>query len=254
MKIITIILFFSLTSFANIIDDLNIYNAQKSYKEENYNEALQYLSKVKKEDSKVFYNLGNIFYKLGKYEEAIKEYKKVQNKDLLHNVNHNIANCYLMLENFDNAIKYYNKALVHENNQRTIYNLEMTKKKQIELNNRQIRSLNENVCEIQRKGLIEELTVDSIFDYFELDENTKLYQDRQMGIRSRNENSRLTVDDIQRSISIDEENKTTINESKKEFKMNSYFEEKFDNKNIDDAKTLIVPMKKGIVDDNKKAW
>ncbi len=254
MKIITIILFFSLTSFANIIDDLNIYNAQKSYEEKNYNEALQYLSKVKKEDSKVFYNLGNIFYKLGKYEEAIKEYKKVQNKDLLHNVNHNIANCYLMLENFDNAIKYYNKALVHENNQRTIYNLEMTKKKQIELNNRQIRSLNENVCEIQRKGLIEELTVDSIFDYFELDENTKLYQDRQMGIRSRNENSRLTVDDIQRSISIDEENKTTINESKKEFKMNSYFEEKFDNKNIDDAKTLIVPMKKGIVDDNKKAW
>lgn len=254
MKIITIILFFSLTSFANIIDDLNIYNAQKSYEEKNYNEALQYLSKVKKEDSKVFYNLGNIFYKLGKYEEAIKEYKKVQNKDLLHNVNHNIANCYLMLENFDNAIKYYNKALVHENNQRTIYNLEMTKKKQIELNNRQIRSLNENVCEIQRKGLIEELTVDSIFDYFELDENTKLYQDRQMGIRSRNENSRLTVDDIQRSISIDEENKTTTNESKKEFKMNSYFEEKFDNKNIDDAKTLIVPMKKGIVDDNKKAW
>jgi len=254
MKIITIILFFSLTSFANIIDDLNIYNAQKSYEEKNYNEALQYLSKVKKEDSKVFYNLGNIFYKLGKYEEAIKEYKKVQNKDLLHNVNHNIANCYLMLENFDNAIKYYNKALVHENNQRTIYNLEMTKKKQIELNNRQIRSLNENVCEIQRKGLIEELTVDSIFDYFELDENTKLYQDRQMGIRSRNENSRLTIDDIQRSISIDEENKTTTNESKKEFKMNSYFEEKFDNKNIDDAKTLIVPMKKGIVDDNKKAW
>ncbi len=254
MKIITIILFFSLTSFANIIDDLNIYNAQKSYEEKNYNEALQYLSKVKKEDSKVFYNLGNIFYKLGKYEEAIKEYKKVQNKDLLHNINHNIANCYLMLENFDNAIKYYNKALVHENNQRTIYNLEMTKKKQIELNNRQIRSLNENVCEIQRKGLIEELTVDSIFDYFELDENTKLYQDRQMGIRSRNENSRLTVDDIQRSISIDEENKTTTNESKKEFKMNSYFEEKFDNKNIDDAKTLIVPMKKGIVDDNKKAW
>ena len=254
MRIITIILFFSLTSFANIIDDLNIYNAQKSYEEKNYNEALQYLSKVKKEDSKVFYNLGNIFYKLGKYEEAIKEYKKVQNKDLLHNINHNIANCYLMLENFDNAIKYYNKALVHENNQRTIYNLEMTKKKQIELNNRQIRSLNENVCEIQRKGLIEELTVDSIFDYFELDENTKLYQDRQMGIRSRNENSRLTVDDIQRSISIDEENKTTTNESKKEFKMNSYFEEKFDNKNIDDAKTLIVPMKKGIVDDNKKAW
>ena len=37
--------------------------------------------------------------------------------------------------------------------------------------------------------------------------------------------------------------------------MNSYFEKKFENtEQLKDPKTLIVPMEKGIIDDNKKAW
>lgn len=256
MKIISIILFLTIALNGNIFDDMNIKNAKEAYEEKNYILALNSLNEVRNKNSRVYYNIGNILYKMQKYEEAILEYKKVVDKDLLHSANHNMANSYLMLEKLDEAIEFYNKALSHNNNQRTIYNLEMTKKKKLELSNRQIRDLNENVCEIQRKGLIEELTIDTIFDYFKIDENMKLYEDEQKGLTSKNENSRLTKDDKQLDIYI-AENKEDLKSSsnKKEFKMNSYFEKKFESsEEFQNAKTLIVPMEKGIVDDNKKAW
>ncbi len=256
MKIISIIILFTLTLYGNIFDDLNITDAQKAYEEKNYVQALNLLNKVRNQNSKIHYNIGNILYKMQKYEEAIIEYKKVIDSDLLHSANHNIANSYLMLENLDGAIEFYNKALTHDNNQRTLYNLEMTKKKKQQLSNRQIRDLNENVCEIQRKGLIEELTIDTIFDYFKIDENMKLYEDEQKGLTSKNENSRLTKDDNNLDIYIAKENEDLKSvRNKKEFKMNSYFEKKFENtEQLKDPKTLIVPMEKGIIDDNKKAW
>ncbi len=254
MKIVLSLLFLSMTLFGNIFEDFNIYNAQKEYEKQNYEKAFGHLSNIKKKDSKVYYNLGNTLYKMGKYEEAILEYSKVTNKDMQHIVNHNIANCHLKLENYEKAVEFYNKALVFKNDERTVYNLEMTKQKQKSLNDREIRDLNENVCEIQRKGIFEELKIDSIFDFYEIDENIKLFEDEQTGISTKNENSKITNNESN-EIYLDDKEKTKEELGKKEFKMNSYFDKKYDN-NLDlkDSKTLIVPMEKGIINDNKKAW
>ena len=116
MKIISIIILFTLTLYGNIFDDLNIKDAQKAYEEKNYVQALNLLNKVRNQNSKIHYNIGNILYKMQKYEEAIIEYKKVIDSDLLHSVIHNIANSYLMLENLDGAIEFYNKALKIQEN------------------------------------------------------------------------------------------------------------------------------------------
>lgn len=254
MKFIISLFLISMSLNANVLDDYNIYNAKKSYEEQKYEIALNYLNKIKKQDPRVFYNRGNALYKLGKYEEAINEYIKVQDSNLFHSVNHNIANCYLMLENFDNAVEFYNKALVFKNDPKTIYNLEKTKQKQKELNDREIRDLNENVCEIQRKGLIEELNRDTLFDFYEIDENIKLFADEQTGLSSKNENSKIT-ENQNNEIYIDDKDRNIEELGKKDFKMNSYFDKKYNNNiEIKDAKTLIVPMEKGIVNDNKKAW
>ena len=264
MKNIVFVLFLSISLFANIFDDYNIINAQKSYEQKDYEKALIYLNKIKKQDSKVFYNRGNTLYKLKRYEDAINEYLKVLDVNLMHSVNHNIANAYLNLkneneeeniENLNKAIEFYNKALVYKDDEKTVYNLEMTIQKQKLLNERQIRDLNENVCEIQRKGLIEELTRNTLFDFYEIDEKIKLFEDKQTGLGTLNENSKITKDDKNREIYIDDKLRVKEELGKKVFKMNSYFDEKYDNvTEIKDAKTLVVPMQKGIVDDEKKAW
>jgi hypothetical protein len=66
--------------------------------------------------------------------------------------------------------------------------------------------------------------------------------------------SNIKSDDTQRDIILDKED-TQIESKKAKFELNPYFEQKWD-KNIqeDSLKTLLIPLEKGVISDNKKPW
>ena len=66
--------------------------------------------------------------------------------------------------------------------------------------------------------------------------------------------SNIKSDDMQRDIVLDEKD-NNIKSQKAKFELNPYFEQKWD-KNIqeDSLKTLLVPLEKGVIIDNKKPW
>lgn len=114
------------------IDSLN--KANSLYKGMQYENAERiYLQTIKDSSTRIksLYNIGNTYYQLKKYDEAVKNYQaclkdlnKSKEIDITH-LHHNIGNSYLKQKMFDKAIESYKKALrINPNDEDTRYNLQ----------------------------------------------------------------------------------------------------------------------------------
>lgn len=254
MKFFLLIILFTIFLKANsFFDDYYIYQTNKFYEKKEYEKALKYLEKIENKNSKIFYNMGNILYIQGKYEEAIDYYEKVKDLELNHQINHNIANAYVKLKNYEKAIEFYKKALEYKNDEKTKYNLELIKLKKEEIDKENQRSLIKESCPVKSFGALVELHEDTIFNKFDFDENNPMYKAK---IDETKENivSNIKSNDTQRDIILDDKN-IQIKSQKAKFELNAYFEQKWE-KNVqeDSLKTLLIPLEKGVISDNKKPW
>jgi Ca-activated chloride channel family protein len=114
----------------NIIDDINIYQANQLLDKKEYQKAYDTLDNISNKSDKIYYNMANTLYKQGKYKEAIKNYDKVKQTSLNYKKLHNLGNSYAKLKDYDKAIKSYEEALRVKNDKDTKYNLNLIKKKQ----------------------------------------------------------------------------------------------------------------------------
>ncbi len=126
-----VILFFVQTnSRAGILDFVDIYKANKSYKNAEYKEAEKDFAKIDNQNAK--YNQANALYKQKKYKKALKIYNSLGGltKEMEHKRLHNIGNTYANLGKIDKAIKSYQEALKLKNDKDTKANLRYVKKRQ----------------------------------------------------------------------------------------------------------------------------
>ncbi|MDD5406670.1 MAG: tetratricopeptide repeat protein [Sulfurovaceae bacterium] len=122
-KIVRIFLFLSVVTYAGFLDFLDRHNAWIAYKNKEYHKSTSILYSLDKTQQD-WYNLGNSYYKEGKYKEAINAYEKAQNSV---NKYYNIGNSYFKLEDFDSSIKSYEQALKVQKDQDAQHNLELAK-------------------------------------------------------------------------------------------------------------------------------
>jgi Ca-activated chloride channel family protein len=102
-----------------------------------YNEAEQYYLEALKEKNNFYksnFNLGDAYYKQGKFTEAIGQYdtyiKNSSNKDTLSKAFHNLGNSYLKTKSYNEAITAYKNSLkLNPKDEDTRYNLAYAQKK-----------------------------------------------------------------------------------------------------------------------------
>ncbi len=88
----------------------NAYYKSGRYKEaiESYKQAI----KIKPDDARAHYNLGLVYGKLGKYKEAIEPFKQAIRIDPDYvNAHYNLACCYSLLGNVSKALESLGKAI-----------------------------------------------------------------------------------------------------------------------------------------------
>jgi len=122
MKKLYLIILFSVFLQAGVFDFLYINEAEKSYKNRDYDSAIKFFTKVENIED-ITYNLANSYYGAKDYEKALEEYKKVKNPNIKFQKLHNMGNAYAKLGEIDDAIESYKKALKIKEDIDTSYNL-----------------------------------------------------------------------------------------------------------------------------------
>ncbi len=123
-------LFFANIAICSFRKDINTGN--KLFYKKNYEQATEKYNsaEIKKPDSPIiYYNRGNSFYKQQLYEQAIKEYQKAlgltKDKNLKSKILFNLGNAYLKLGDTKNAKEAYKQGLLNNINDEDIkYNLQ----------------------------------------------------------------------------------------------------------------------------------
>ena len=133
MKIIFFTISFVTLLFSNILDHYFIIEAHKQYEDKDYHEALLYSNKIEDKDDSIYYNIGNIYYRLKKYEKALMSYRYISDAKLNFEKQYNMANCYAMLNRYNDAIIYYRSALRFKDDTDTKENLNIVLAKQKDL-------------------------------------------------------------------------------------------------------------------------
>ena len=119
----------------------NVQQGRSAYDNGQYEKALKHFIEAQLADpdnGELYYNIGNAYYKTGKFDEAVNSYKKSQEmlKDndqsknsLRKDVSYNLGNAYYRQNNFKDAIAAYQKALsIDKNDKEARENLALAKK------------------------------------------------------------------------------------------------------------------------------
>ncbi|MFC1554258.1 tetratricopeptide repeat protein [candidate division KSB1 bacterium] len=108
-----------------------VQKANELFKTEQYEEALNLYTDASLDDpesAEIHYNMGNVLYKQGKFEETFQEYNKVlnsDNADLHFRSFYNMGNTLYRMDKLPEAIQSYVKALeLNPDDIDTKYNLE----------------------------------------------------------------------------------------------------------------------------------
>ncbi|MDP2385131.1 MAG: tetratricopeptide repeat protein [Bacteroidota bacterium] len=109
----------------------------RKYKNGKYVDAEKnYLQSINEKQGylKAEYNLGNTYYKQGKYSEAADQFENVvkstNNQDTLSKTFHNLGNAYLKKKNYERAVSAYKSSLkINSKDDSTRYNLAYALKK-----------------------------------------------------------------------------------------------------------------------------
>ncbi|HGZ70196.1 MAG TPA: tetratricopeptide repeat protein [Nitratifractor sp.] len=114
---------------AGLFDFKNSAELYSSYSAKDYNKSKEILLSSGQESPVYNYDLANVYYKLGRYQEALKYYKRAFGKDVDEQSRlHNLGNTYFMLNEYKKALSIFEIALKIRDDKDTRYNLELTKK------------------------------------------------------------------------------------------------------------------------------
>ncbi len=97
----------------------------KAYAQEKYLKDLEKKKALGERSPEDAYNLGNAFYKAGKYEEAIDTYKTIRSTSptLKAKIFHNLGNAYIRIEMYKKARAAFTKSLIIHFDKETNENL-----------------------------------------------------------------------------------------------------------------------------------
>ncbi len=114
----------------------SIADGIRYYNKKNYERAMEKYRLAENDDPsspEVKFNIGNNYYKMGKYQEAIENFEKAtysKDKKLQKNAYYNIGNSLYKTGKLAEAIQYYKKSLdIDQNDEEARYNLELTQRK-----------------------------------------------------------------------------------------------------------------------------
>ena len=144
-----ILLFFILSQTAVVFGQENykilMHKGNKNFDQKNYDEASQLYSEASQQKAKDFgshYNLGNVFYRKGMYEDAIAQYEKslenAENESQRVSALYNMGNAYFQQGNSKKAVDFYKKALkLDPDNDKILHNLRIAQKNEEKKQNQQ---------------------------------------------------------------------------------------------------------------------
>ena len=126
----------SLAVYSQTDEQKLIREGNKLYKDKKYAEAQKnYLDALAKQahSYRGAFNLGDAYYKLGKYKEAAEQFEMLAarktSNDTLAKVYHNLGNAYLKQKEYEKSINAYKNALKRNmNDEETRYNLAYAQK------------------------------------------------------------------------------------------------------------------------------
>ena len=138
-----ILIIFNFTYFLYASTRSNLSKGNRAYKRENYDIALEKY-KITETDKpnlpEAVFNIGNVYYKTGAYEDALKSYEKAtysKDTDLQGNAYYNMGNSLFRMEKLPEAIQFYKKAIdLNPNDADAKFNIEFAQKKLKENNDK----------------------------------------------------------------------------------------------------------------------
>ena len=147
--LIAFMMFVPTLKASSLFDFQTINKADNSYKNDDFKESAKLYGKLLKDKQtpELHYDLANSLYKQRKYKEALKEYEQVNSKDssLMFKKYYNEGNAYAYMKKFDEAIKAYEKALkINPKDEDARHNLELIKKLKKKKQNRKNRQNKKN--------------------------------------------------------------------------------------------------------------
>ena len=117
--------------FADIFNFKTIEKANKAYSDGEFSKSAKLFESIQKKDPFVAYDMGNAYYKAGKYEEALHAYEKAEGVDEATR-SYNMGNSFFQKQEFDKAIESYEKSLKLNDNADIRHNLKLAKNKKKE--------------------------------------------------------------------------------------------------------------------------
>lgn len=132
MKLL-LLLFISVNAQAGIFDFLNIYQANKAFKNEQYQLAGEKFANIDNDSARL--NQANSLYKQGLYKQSLKKYQSIKRSDLAFDRLYNSGNAYVKSGKINEAIESYRAALKIKKDEDALFNLELLKKQKRQRSN-----------------------------------------------------------------------------------------------------------------------
>jgi len=130
IMLIFLVMLFNASAYAG-----SIRNGEESYQKGEYEKALKYFidAQLQNPDKpEIFYNIGNAYYKLEKYDEAANSFKqaaKSENRQLRQKALYNLGNADYRKGKLEDSVKHYEEVLkLDPNDTQAKENLEFAKK------------------------------------------------------------------------------------------------------------------------------
>lgn len=131
-KFLLFVPFLALNSEAGLLDWYYIKQAEKSYENSSYKEAVQDFEKIEHKTMQSQLNLANSYYQAGSFKKAKSLYKSLRSTNPKYKkiIFFKLGNCSARLKEYKNAREYYQKALAFGYDEDIMYNLKLIAKKE----------------------------------------------------------------------------------------------------------------------------
>ena len=141
--VLFILLALTLSLFADVSRS-KVNKGIEAFQQEQWEEALNHFREALKADPEnplLHFNIGDAYYKMGKYEEALQAYQKAiltRDVTLQENAYYNLGNTYYQLQKYKEAVEAYKKALdLQPDDEAAKHNLELVRAKLKEMSQKQ---------------------------------------------------------------------------------------------------------------------
>ncbi len=96
---------------AGVLDEYRLHQAQVLQQKGHYLQALETYRKLPRKSDAERYNMANLYYRLGRFDEALALYGTVEAPSLQGRKLYNMGNCYAIKGNWQKALRFYRAAL-----------------------------------------------------------------------------------------------------------------------------------------------